>query len=142
MLRHANEWHFVKLAMLILVFALLHARQDRGGASRVVTAADYAHAEKFLGYNTNPLVLHAVCTQLAFRRPLLVSHTTAEGSEFVMVDPVSGAKSPAFDQVKLAAALSAAAEHHTTRIISRSWISTSPRMAGRFHFGRQPPMEM
>ncbi len=58
MSRHANEGLLVKLAVLILVLAVAPCRaQERGGAPRAVTAADYAHAEKFLGYNTNPLVL-------------------------------------------------------------------------------------
>ena len=34
--------------------------------------------------------------------------TTAEGAEFVLVDPVKGTRAPAFDHAKLAAALSAA----------------------------------
>ena len=111
MLRHENKGYFVKLAMLILVFAVAPSRaQERGGAPRAVTAADYAHAEKFLGYNTNPLVLHSgVRPNWLLGDRFWYRTTTADGSEFVMVDPASGAKSPAFDQVKLAAALSAAA---------------------------------
>jgi dipeptidyl-peptidase-4 len=111
MLRHEKKGYFVKLAMLILVFAVVPSRaQERGGAPRAVTAADYAHAEKFLGYNTNPLVLHSgVRPNWLLGDRFWYRTTTADGSEFVMVDPASGAKSPAFDQVKLAAALSAAA---------------------------------
>ena len=76
---------------------------------RSLTTADYARAEKFMNYNTGPLVLRAGV------RPNWLSGdrfwyrvTTAEGSEFVLVDPARG-KMPAFDHTRLAAALSAAA---------------------------------
>ena len=75
-----------------------------------VTTADYQRAEKWMGYNTNPLVFRAGI------RPTWQGDgrfwyrvTTPEGSEFIMVDTATGAKSPAFDQAKLAAALSSAA---------------------------------
>jgi dipeptidyl-peptidase 4 len=74
-----------------------------------LTAADYARAEKWMGYNTNPLVYRSGI------RPNWQSDdrfwyrlVTAEGSEFVMFNPASGTRAPAFDHVKLAAALSAA----------------------------------
>jgi dipeptidyl aminopeptidase/acylaminoacyl peptidase len=75
-----------------------------------VTTADYQRAEKWMGYNTNPLVFRTGI------RPAWQGDgrfwyrvTTPEGSEFIMVDTATGAKSPAFDQAKLAAALSSAA---------------------------------
>jgi dipeptidyl aminopeptidase/acylaminoacyl peptidase len=75
-----------------------------------VTVADYARAEKWMGYNTNPLVFRAGV------RPVWQGDgrfwyrvTTPEGTEFVMVESASGTKAPAFDHAKLAAALSAAA---------------------------------
>jgi dipeptidyl aminopeptidase/acylaminoacyl peptidase len=77
---------------------------------RVVTADDYARAEKAMGYNTNPLVFRSGV------RPSWLSEerfwyriTTAEGSEFVLIDPNRNARAPAFDHAKLAAALSTAA---------------------------------
>jgi hypothetical protein len=77
---------------------------------RVLTAADYAQAEKFMGYNTTPLVLHGGVrvTWLADDR-FWYRNTTTEGSEFVLVDPARGSRGPAFDHAKLATALSAAA---------------------------------
>ncbi len=79
-------------------------------APRAVTTADYAHAEAFMGYRTTPLVYGAVA------RPSWIDGdrvwyrvSTAAGTDFVMVDAARGAKSPAFDQAKLAAALSTAA---------------------------------
>ncbi|HEU5239213.1 MAG TPA: hypothetical protein VFU37_18935, partial [Pyrinomonadaceae bacterium] len=102
--------HYItKIAGLILLTALPVFAQQSNTTS-ALTAADYARAEKLMGYNTNPLVFRAVV------RPswdgderFWYRVTTAEGTEFVMVNSASGSKSPAFDHAKLAAALSAAA---------------------------------
>jgi dipeptidyl aminopeptidase/acylaminoacyl peptidase len=74
------------------------------------TAADYARAEKFMTYNTTPLVYNGGV------RPSWISgdrfyyrNTTAQGAEFILVDPAKGTRQPAFDHVKLAAALSTVA---------------------------------
>jgi dipeptidyl-peptidase-4 len=93
------------LTLLILLAALPALPQPR-----VFTAADYAQAEKFMGYNTTPLVLHGGVrvTWLADDR-FWYRNTTSEGSEFVLVDPGRGTRAQAFDHAKLAAALSAAA---------------------------------
>ncbi|HUA82642.1 MAG TPA: DPP IV N-terminal domain-containing protein [Bryobacteraceae bacterium] len=78
-------------------------------AAQTLTTADYAHAEQFMPYNVNPLVYHAGV------RPTWIDDghfwyrtTTPEGSEFIMVTAATGAKAWAFDQAKIAAALSAA----------------------------------
>ena len=62
-----------------------------------------------MGYNTTPLVLRSGVrpTWLPDER-FWYRVTTAEGAEFVLVDPVKGTRAPAFDHAKLAAALSAA----------------------------------
>ncbi len=77
--------------------------------TRRLHADDYARAEKFLGYNTNPLVLHAP------GRPVWLPDdrfwyrvTTEKGTEFILVDPARGTRGLAFDQVRVAAALSSA----------------------------------
>jgi len=76
---------------------------------RVFTSADYAQAEKFMGYNTTPLVLHgAVRANWLPDDRFWYRVTTAEGSEFVLTDAARGTRGPAFDHSKLAAALSAA----------------------------------
>src|ERR1039458_2478734 len=67
-----------RLAAILLALTAAFAQQK-------FTVDDYARAEKLMGYNT-----------------------TAEGAEFVLVDPAKGTRVPAFDHVKLAAALSAA----------------------------------
>jgi dipeptidyl aminopeptidase/acylaminoacyl peptidase len=76
--------------------------------TRALTADDYARAEKFMGYNANPLVLHSGV------RPTWLPNdrfwyriTTENGTEFVLVDQ-RGNRTPAFDQTKIAEALSKA----------------------------------
>jgi dipeptidyl aminopeptidase/acylaminoacyl peptidase len=77
---------------------------------RALSAADYARAERFMSYNTAPLVTRAGV------RPTWLSDdrfwyrvTTAQGHEFVLVDPTRGVREPAFDHARLAASLSTAA---------------------------------
>src|SRR5579885_294703 len=93
------------LASLLLVAAPACLAQ----APRIFTAADYARAEKFMPYNTAPLVLHAA------GRPTWVADdrfwyrtTTENGYEFVMYDAARGTRQPVFDQARIAAAISAA----------------------------------
>ena len=76
---------------------------------RALTTADYARAEKFMTYNTNPLVLHggARATWISDERYWL-RDTTEQGNEFVVFDVARGTRAPAFDHAKIAAALSAA----------------------------------
>ncbi len=86
-----------------------------GAQQRVFTAADYARAEKFMAYNLTPLVLNAAgrVTWLADDR-FWYRTTSANGSEFIMVDATRGTRAPAFDHAKLASALSAAAKTNYT----------------------------
>jgi dipeptidyl aminopeptidase/acylaminoacyl peptidase len=86
------------------------AQERASYAPRTVTAADYARAEKFLGPSVTPLVVggSVAATWLPDDR-FWYRNTTADGSEFVLVDTAKRTRGPAFDHVKLAAALSAAA---------------------------------
>jgi dipeptidyl-peptidase-4 len=77
--------------------------------AQTFTAADYARAEKFMGYNTNALVNGTVRPNWADDGRCWYRVTREGGSEFVVVDPGSGSKHPAFDHARLAAALSNAA---------------------------------
>jgi dipeptidyl-peptidase 4 len=90
------------------IFCILVALGSAFGQTKF-TAAEYARAEKFMGYNTTPLVLRSGVrpTWLADER-FWYRVTTAEGSEFVLVDPAKGTRGPAFDHAKVAAALSSA----------------------------------
>jgi dipeptidyl-peptidase-4 len=75
-----------------------------------LTAADYARAEKFLGYNVTPLVSGGGVrpTWLPDGR-FWYRNTLPAGTELLIVDPVKRTRTRAFDQARLAAALSAAA---------------------------------
>jgi len=71
-----------------------------------VTVADYQRAEKFMGYNTTPLVFGTVRASWLPGDKFWYRNTTAGGTEFVLLDGASGQKQPAFDHEKVAAALS------------------------------------
>ncbi len=87
----------------------LAAQGSAAGGSPAPTAADYARAEGLLGYNTNPLILHADVRPTWLPGDRFWYRTrTARGLEFFLVDPHAGTRRSAFDQGKLAAALGAA----------------------------------
>ncbi len=75
-----------------------------------LSVKDYEHAERFMNYNTEQFVDHNsvipnwISGDLFWYRSL-----TSQGSEFILVNPAKGTRSAAFDQSKLAAALSAVA---------------------------------
>jgi dipeptidyl-peptidase 4 len=74
------------------------------------TAADYQRSENRMTYNTSPLVLHSgVRPNWLPDERFWYRIATAEGAEFVLVDPATGRRGPAFDHMKLAAALGSAA---------------------------------
>ncbi len=92
----------VCLAASLLAIASVSAQQK-------FTAADYARAEKLMGYNTTPLVLRSgVRPNWLPDERFWYRITTAEGAEFILVDPVKGTRMPAFDHARVAAALSTA----------------------------------
>ena len=72
------------------------------------TIEDYARAERFLGQTTNPLVSGGAGqpTWLADGR-FWYRASTPGGSAFYLVNPAKRTRVPAFDHIKLAAALSA-----------------------------------
>jgi len=78
---------------------------------RALTAADYARAERLMGYNTTPLVYGGAVrgTWLPDDR-LWYRNAIREGTEFVLADPVRRVRERVFDHVNLAAALSKAAD--------------------------------
>jgi len=90
-------------ALLLCPLAAIAHAQETG---RVYTDADYAQAEKFMPYNVNQLVLHAVQnpTWLPDGR-VWYRDTGAKGTTIMLVDPIKMTKQPAFDQQKLASAL-------------------------------------
>jgi dipeptidyl aminopeptidase/acylaminoacyl peptidase len=80
-------------------------------AGRTLTAQDYAQAERYMMYNTAPLVDHAVNTVhwLDGTHFWYVDHD-ASGDHYLQMDVTGGAASPLLDQAKLAAALTKAGD--------------------------------
>jgi dipeptidyl aminopeptidase/acylaminoacyl peptidase len=96
------------LLILLCLAVSLPALAQEVASPRAVTAAGYARAEKFMGYNTEPLVDHAVQPAWTSDERLWYRDSDAQGARFVIFDPVKLTKEPAFDHVRLAAALSQA----------------------------------
>lgn len=91
-----------------LVGGFLAATAASGSAiasGSTLTAQDYAHAERFMPYNTMPLVDHAVHTVhwMDATHFWYLDHD-ASGDHYLRMD-VSGKSEPLLDQAKLAAAL-------------------------------------
>ena len=76
-------------ALVVFCLIAIPARAQ----NRSLTADDYAHAEKFMGYNTGPLMLRAVSrvTWLSDDR-LRYRITTENGNEFLLIDPIRGTR--------------------------------------------------
>jgi dipeptidyl aminopeptidase/acylaminoacyl peptidase len=95
------------LASALFAAALLPLGASAQG--KVLTDADYARAERYVGYNTVPLVDHMVTrvTWLGDDRFWYRDHD-ALGDRFKVVDARTGTIGDAFDQERLAAALARA----------------------------------
>ncbi len=94
----------ILLLAVLASFGTANAQQ-----ANALSAKDYANAERFMSYNTDPFVDGVVV------RPNWLPDekfwylaTTAAGNEFILVDPVKKTRTAAFDHQKLAAALSTA----------------------------------
>jgi len=71
-----------------------------------LTAQDYANAERFMSYNVLPLVYHGVSEPVWWPDGRFwYRDRGANGFTYMVVDPTRKTVAPAFDQVKLAAAL-------------------------------------
>jgi dipeptidyl aminopeptidase/acylaminoacyl peptidase len=88
---------FLRGALVALPLTTALVAQQAAGAPRAFTAADYARAEKFMPYSTTPLVLRSGI------RPAWLADgqdrfwyrvTTEKGTDAVLVDATTGAKSP------------------------------------------------
>jgi dienelactone hydrolase len=101
------RYHALLLATLAALAPLAAVAQQ----PRALTADDYGRAERFMAYNTVPLVSGAPVrpTWLAGDR-FWYRNQVARGFEFVLVDPARRSRQPAFDQARIAAALSQAAD--------------------------------
>lgn len=95
---------FLLTGLSLSLAVAVHAQQGK-----TLTASDYAHAESFLTYNTEPFIDNANVRPNwlpgdSFWYRILVP----SGSEFRLVDLVKKTRTAVFDQEKLAAALSKA----------------------------------
>src|SRR5262245_35190400 len=141
------SFHASRPSPITLTFVLASAvplLAQQAASPRVFTADDYARAERFMGYNTTPLVFHGAVRPnwLAESDPLHPNAQTTRvgdsvlpaaargaatsddrfwyrvsvpgGAEFILVDPARATKERAFDHDKLAAALSTAASGRYT----------------------------
>ena len=99
----------VALTLAALAAPPAAAAQDE--ARVALTAADYARAERYLGYRTAPLVSGTAgrATWMPDGR-FWYRSTTPGGSRFMLVDPARATRVPAFDHVRVAAGLAAAAD--------------------------------
>ena len=96
---------------LVLAGALLLAPALPAQSPRALTAADYARAERLMGYNTTALVSGGGVspTWLPDDR-FWYRNTTRNGPEFILVDPARKTRARAFDHARRAAALARAAD--------------------------------
>ena len=102
--------HLLAILAIGLAVTAPGAAQQRADGARPFTADDYARAEKWMSYNTAPLVFNAAvrATWLPEDR-LWYRNLAPTGTEFILVDSARGTRAPAFDHAKVAAALSSAA---------------------------------
>ncbi len=99
---------FLPLAILFLS-ATVHAQQDS------LTAADYEHAVQMLPFYTQKYIDYGrVSPEWLANDKFWYRTFTPDGSEFVLVNPAKGTRTAAFDQQKLATALSAATGRNYT----------------------------
>jgi dipeptidyl aminopeptidase/acylaminoacyl peptidase len=105
-----RRWSAAAGVILACCFAVSGAAQQ----ARQLTTADYARAEKFMAYNVNPLVDHGVENPVWMEDGRLWYRDHGlYGTTFMLIDPAKGTKAPAFDQEKLARALSVASGGRT-----------------------------
>jgi len=92
-------------ALVALAATLVANAQPTDSLSR----KDYEHAASFLSFNTESLLYRTgVRANWIEGDKFWYSINTEKGTEFFLVDPAKKSKAPAFDQAKLAAALSKA----------------------------------
>ena len=90
--------------------SLALAQAAAPATQNTITAADYARAEKFLAATVNPLVVGgSVNAAWLPDDRFTYRNATANGFEFILVNPAKKTRVRAFDHEKLAATLSAAA---------------------------------
>ena len=98
--------HLGPVLLLALVGALPLQAQQAPYAPEALTSEDYARAERRLPTTTGALIFgHTVEPHWEEGDVFTYRSTTADGWEFVRVDPEEGEREPAFDHVAVAAGL-------------------------------------
>jgi hypothetical protein len=116
-----NRNRILHLAILAAAFAAVVPCQAQ---PRAFTSADYARAEKFMNYNTTPLMFRAsVQPNWLPDERMWYRVVTADGSEFILVDPARGTREPAFD-------------------LAVRVVRAFARLAVHLHYRRLPSLEM
>jgi dipeptidyl aminopeptidase/acylaminoacyl peptidase len=97
------RFSFAAVALVTPAFSIL-AQQ------RAMTAADYARAERFMNYNTTPLVTGAPVrpTWISGERFVYRRSTPTGGGEVMIVDPIRGTRTRLLDDPRMSAAVAAA----------------------------------
>ena len=97
------------LALLVLVAPTF--------AQEPVTFADYERAEGFLSNYTRPLVFNSsVSPNWLDDGRMWYRNNTAEGAEFVLVNPSTGTRTRAFDHTEIPSSLHPPMRHSTTSL--------------------------
>jgi dipeptidyl aminopeptidase/acylaminoacyl peptidase len=125
---------------IAFALALPLAAQQADSARQALTSDDYARAERFMTYNTTPLVFrnNVRPTWLDGNR-FWYRVNVVGGAEFVLVDAAGASKSPAFDHERVAAALSSAAKSTYTALTLpfNDFDYTSDERAIEFNLAKQ-----
>ena len=97
------RFRFAAVALATPAFSIL-AQQ------RAMPAAEYARAERYMSYNTTPLVTGAAVrpTWISDDRFVYRRSTAAGGGDVMIVDPVHGTRTRLLDDPKMSAAVAAA----------------------------------
>ncbi len=100
----------VALAAPLLIPSLAEAQTSASGP--VVTAADYNRAEQLLPWNTSRLTFGDEVTPQFFKdgNRFWYRNKTRTGAEFVVINPLTNARALLFDNARLAAVMSLAAD--------------------------------
>ena len=102
------NYEFSRFSAAALTFVALGICCATGSAQqpKQYTAEDYAAAERFMNYNVNPLAYQGVVrAQWLDDGRFWYRDASTEGVTYILVDPVKGTRTAAFDQPSLAAAL-------------------------------------
>ena len=125
---HRRSPYQIGLATVVVLALMAPAAAQQAAQPRAaLTADDYARAERFMGYNTTPLAFGLTVRPNWLTDPTKPAvpgkseddrfwyrNTVPGGAEFVLVDPARAVREPAFDHLKLAAALSTASGERYT----------------------------